>query len=388
MESLFQAGRPVIGNKLIGREEIMKEIIHFLVSGQSIVLIAPRRFGKTSVLLEVLKRLKDMDFFTSYVDIFATPEKRILAQQITETTLFNKKLHKAFSDFRKNFSSLMHQVEFKQAVEDFEFILKFAEKNQDELELLSESLDFIENFASKYKKQIVCGFDEFGDIEKLNGGEIVKLFRAKIQLQKRSVYIFSGSQESVMDKIFITSNAPFYRFARVIQINEIESEIFSKYILKKFDEINIDIQEKALQVLLNFTKGHPYYTQLICKQLEFKFFGTDKNVVDEREMIHAIDDAFWSEINYIEKLWEELSVSREQVKILMAIAQGTVSLYNSLDLNKLNVSRALRNLKSKGIIKKENKKNLLVDPMLKYFIRKDIFKWDSRKCIINETLLV
>ena len=115
MESLFQAGRPVMGNKLIGRKEILKEIIHYLNSGQSVVLIAPRRFGKTSVVLEVLNRFKKDDLFTAYVDIFASPEKRIFAEQITEAVLFNKKLHKAFSDFRKSFSSLMHQMEFKQA---------------------------------------------------------------------------------------------------------------------------------------------------------------------------------------------------------------------------------------------------------------------------------
>ena len=381
MESLFQAGRPVMGNKLIGREEILKEIIHYLNSGQSVVLIAPRRFGKTSVVLEVLNRFKKDDLFTAYVDIFAAHEKRIFAEQITEAVLSNKKLHKAFSDFRKSFSSLMHQMEFKQAVEDFEFILKFADKNQDELDLLSESIDFIEEFASKYKKQIICGFDEFGDIEKLNGGEIVKLFRAKIQLQQQTAYIFSGSQESVMERIFITSKSPFYRFARVIHINEINTGIFIKYIRKEFKKIDIDIQESALNILLDFPKGHPYYTQLICKQLEFKLVGTNKNKINDREIIDAIDEAYWSEINYIEKLWEELSGAREQVNILIAIAQGIPSLYNSLDLNKLNVSRALRKLRSKGLIKKEDKINVLVDPMLKYFIRKEIFKWDSHQSI-------
>ena len=381
MESLFQAGRPVMGNKLIGREEILKEIIHYLNSGQSVVLIAPRRFGKTSVVLEVLNRFKKNDLFTAYVDIFAAPGKRIFDEQITEEVLNNKKLHKAFSDFRKSFSSLMHQMEFKQAVEDFEFILKFADKNQDELDLLSESIDFIEEFASKYKKQIICGFDEFGDIEKLNGGEIVKLFRAKIQLQQQTAYIFSGSQESVMERIFITSKSPFYRFARVIHIKEINPGIFIKYIRKEFEKIDIDIQKSALNILLGFTKGHPYYTQLICKQLEFKLVGTNKNKINDREIIDAIDEAYWSEINYIEKLWGELSGTREQVNILLAIAQGIPSLYNSLDLNKLNVSRALRKLRSKGLIKKEDKINVLVDPMLKYFIRKEIFKWDSSQSI-------
>ncbi|MCK5033418.1 MAG: ATP-binding protein [Calditrichia bacterium] len=381
MKSLFQAGRPVLGTKLIGREEILKKIISYLISGQSIVLLAPRRFGKTSIVIEVLNRFKSKGSFTAYVDIFATPGKRILSEQITESVLLNKKLHKAFSNFRKNFSSMMQQVEFKQTIEDFEFILNFADKNQDELTLLTNSLDFIENFAIKYNKQIICGFDEFGDIEKINGKEIVKLFRSKIQLQKNSSYIFSGSQESVMEKIFITSKSPFYRFAKIIQINEIQPEIFVNYIRKEFSKISINVNDEALNILMEFTNGHPYYTQLICQHLEYLLIGTKKNNIDRNDMLEAIDDAFWSEINYIEKLWDELSSGREQAQVLINIAESTQSLYSSLDLNKLNVSRALRKLKSKGIIRKENQYNVLVDPMLKYFIRKDILKWDINQCM-------
>ena len=381
MKSLFQAGRPVLGEKLIGREEILEKIIRLLISSQSVVLIAPRRFGKTSIVLEVLNRLRVQGLFTAYIDIFATPGKRILSEQITESVLSNKKLQKAFSNFRKSFSSMMQQVEFKQIIEDFEFILNFAEKNQDELTLLSNSITFIEEFAIKYNRQIICGFDEFGDIEKLNGEEIVKLFRSKIQLQQQASYIFSGSQESVMEKIFITSKSPFYRFAQVIQINEIQPVIFKSYIKEEFHKISVNISDDALGHLMKFSKGHPYYTQLICKHLEYFVISAQKSNIDVANVNEAIEDAFWSEINYIEKLWEELSAGREQTQVLIAIAKGTPSIYKSLDLNQLNVSRALRKLKLKGVIRKEKQYNFLVDPMLKYFIRKDILKWDTRECV-------
>ena len=56
---IFQAGRPVMGEKLIGREKILENIVRLLISGQSVVLIAPRRFGKTSLLIEALARIKN-----------------------------------------------------------------------------------------------------------------------------------------------------------------------------------------------------------------------------------------------------------------------------------------------------------------------------------------
>ena len=82
---------------------------------------------------------------------------------------------------------------------------------------MKSSVRFIESFALKYNKKICFAFDEFGDIEKLDGTEIVKLFRGIIQNQKQSVYIFSGSYESVMNKIFVTSKSPFYRMVKIVE---------------------------------------------------------------------------------------------------------------------------------------------------------------------------
>lgn len=372
MKNLFQAGRPVVGENLIGREKIIKNIIDLLTFGQSVVLIGPRRFGKTSIVLEVINRLKNQKYFTAYTDIFATPTKRILSEQIIESVLTNKKLNKAFSTFRKSISSMMKQVEFKQVIEDFEFILNFVDSNQNESSLLTDSIDFIEQFAIKNNKNIVCAFDEFGDIEKLDGKEIVKLFRSKIQLQKSSVYIFSGSHESVMEKIFIASNSPFYRFARIIPIMEISQNVFKKYIKRVFLKIGITIDADGVNRILKFTNGHPYYTQLVCQQLNYSINNKGKKKINEKSVDDAIEEAFWSEINYIEKLWEELSVSKEQTQVLISLIKSDDSVYKSLDINQINVSRGLRNLKIKGIIQKENKSYYIVDPMLKYFINRDI----------------
>ena len=388
MKSLFQAGRPVVGEKLIGREQAIKQIISFLVGGQSVVLMAPRRFGKTSILLEVLNRVKSQGLFTAYIDIFATPTKRILAEQITESVLANRKLDKVFANFRKSISSILKQVEFKQAIEDFEFILDFAETKQDESVLLSESIDFIERFSIKYNQQIVCGFDEFGDIEKLDGLEIVKLFRSKLQLQQNTSFLFSGSHESVMNQIFITSKSPFYRFARIINVKEISPDIFKNYIKNEFSRIDVKINPESLNSIIEFTGGQPYYTQLVCRQLEYLVttnFAKSSSGISKQISINdvntAIEEAFWAEINYIEKLWEELSVSREQTQVLISIVRGVDSVYRSLNLNQVNVSRALRNLKLKGVIKREGKNYRLIDPMLKYFICRDILKLDKAECI-------
>jgi len=65
-EHIITAGKPVIGDQLIGRQKEIGLINHYLDTGQSVVLIAPRRYGKTSLLLEILRQRKNDLRFTIY----------------------------------------------------------------------------------------------------------------------------------------------------------------------------------------------------------------------------------------------------------------------------------------------------------------------------------
>jgi AAA+ ATPase superfamily predicted ATPase len=80
----LNVGKPVTGAELIGREREITEIIQTLKAGQSVALIAPRRFGKTSVLMEALNRLEKEKYFTGSVDIFTIPDPGRLAFEITK----------------------------------------------------------------------------------------------------------------------------------------------------------------------------------------------------------------------------------------------------------------------------------------------------------------
>src|SRR6056297_1064509 len=88
----IQVGKPVTGRDLIGRDEEITTILHLLKAGQSVVVIAPRRFGKTSLMFEVLRKIKQEKWFTCYVDLFSVPTLLALSERITESVLSNSRL--------------------------------------------------------------------------------------------------------------------------------------------------------------------------------------------------------------------------------------------------------------------------------------------------------
>jgi hypothetical protein len=367
------AGKPVTGDQLIGREKEIGLIGKYLDMGQSVVLIAPRRFGKTSLLLEMLNRKKAQGSFTLFVDFFSTPDLLSLAAEITTQVLANKKWSWTVYQLKTQIFELLKNFQFRQAVDQYEFIVGFGQQHPDEWELLAESIRFIEKFSQNHGQAMVGGFDEFGDIEKLDGDRIVKLFRSELQQQQKTVYLFAGSYESVMKKIFADKSSPFLRFARIITLGNIAKEDFHPYLETSLKKGGIDEPDDLAHKILDFTSGHPYYSQLLAQQAML-LQGNFKPGGDR--IGNLLEETLFVEKDYLERLWEDIAGKRQQKLVMLALAEEKGSLYSTLDGNKINISRTLRQLSGAGHITMTGKQPGLTDPLLKHWIRKTILKID------------
>lgn len=368
----FQVGKPVSGPEFIGREKEAKELVNLIKAGQSVVLIAPRRFGKTSLMMKVLDELKSEEIDTSYVDIFTTPDIKRLSESFTQKILDNRKLGKAITMVKKSLGELFKSVEFKSTIEDFEFILKFGQPDADSRLLLEESIDFADKYTKKYNTRLAIGLDEFGDIEKLGGNEIAKLFRAKMQVQKNVSYLFSGSYESVMNQLFTTSKSPFYRFARIMELGYIEIEEFKNLFRQKLKSADKKVNEPLITKILGFTKGHPYYSSLFLQQW---ILQNDIPEDSGKAFEYLTETIITIERPYIEKIWEEISSSKDQRFLALSLAESKKP-YSAMDIRRINVSRTIATMKNKGIILKRKDGYSFTDPIFEAWIRRNVLKED------------
>lgn len=373
MNRLFPTGVPVIGKDLAGRDNDKEKIKQLLRTGQSVVLYGPRRIGKASIALTVLDELKVERFFIGNVDIFESATLPILSQRIVETTLSNKKLAQTIQALKSGLSAAISKIEIKNVVNDFEWILKFAESGARSYELFSNALDFPEQFSKKHGAHMIMFIDEIGDIEKFNGIDFIKLMRSKFQLHKHVTYLFAGSHESVIENVFVKKSGPFYRFGQLYEVNAVGKESFKIFIRGKFNEVNLQIEDTALDALLDLTKGHPYYTQLLCRELYF-YALSQKKPIDGKAVEIATGEAVRIEDLYFSKLWEEVSKNSAQLMVLQAMVENKGSLYNRDMKKKINVTRTLNQLITRGIVKKNGKGQYeFTDPLFIEYIKEKLF---------------
>ncbi len=97
----FKYGKVVSDPYFIDREEELQEIHSTIESGNNLILYAPRRYGKTSLIMKVLRELNSnnkvyLDFFSitsieSFIDVYLN---KILQTQKSTIQAITKKLSK------------------------------------------------------------------------------------------------------------------------------------------------------------------------------------------------------------------------------------------------------------------------------------------------------
>jgi hypothetical protein len=261
----------------------------------------------------------------------------------------------------------MRNIQFRQEVDQFEYILGFGQKDRDEWMLLRESLKMMESVAAKNRKTMVGLFDEFGDVKKLDGDRIVKLFRSELQLQANTVCLFAGSYESVMNTIFISRSAPFYRYARIIRLGRIDQELFRRHLTGVFEENQLMHADGLANEITAFTQGHPYYTSLMAQlAIVYRFDGPIQELTEM---------ALESEGNYLEKAWSEISARKQEKAVILALAQNPEALlYQQLDPRKINIGRVLAKLKGSGFLEAQPNGYRFTDPLLQEWIRSKVLQ--------------
>lgn len=373
MKQLFPAGKPVAGDMFIGRKELMDEMNNILTIGQSIVLVAPRRYGKTSIALEMLGNFKKRDYFVAEIDIFDITDKRHLAEKIIESCLQNNpvSITKYWRKLKRGALNVLSMLQFKPSDDEMELVLQLGMPKIDEEEVLDEALDFPEKFSKRYKKTMILFIDEFQEIIKIGGTQLLKKMRSKFQKHSDVIYIFAGSQESLMKDLFQSKQHAFYRFGRLFEVGAIDDKDFSPYIIRSFKSVKMNIGIEQVEDILQGTGGHPYYTQLLCQMIYIYCLTQKKNNIDRNDVELAQNSVLEHELAYFDEIWKELGNKKSSRNIMLNIAGGE-SPYSYTGTTKENIARILSDLIRYGHLAKygsgKNVEYQIKDPFFKKYI--------------------
>jgi len=363
----FYFGNEVYNDDFCNRVVELEELKKDCASGQNLLLYAPRRFGKTSLLKKLKQDLEKSDEYKIiYFDLFSVSTVEEFIQKYFNLIVkcFESDSSKVM-DLFKNILNIRPNITMTMSSNnDISYGLSITQKEQ--IQSLEDILNLPFLYAKKFNKKIVVIFDEFQEIEQL---EMEKKLRSVIQTHSREItYLFSGSKKSILTQMFNDKSRAFYKAVKHFHIKEILLSDWETFIIVKFTKSNKIIDRTHIVDIFNITQGYPYYMQQIMSVIWDKTFEIVSTAIVNDSLKLIVE----REYDLYSLIWTTLTPNQKNTLKYILECDG-LNLYSNDNIKQSNLTATtlkstLEALLKKDICDKKNDKYYIIDPFMKYWL--------------------
>ena len=371
----FTYGGIVIGEDFCNRVQEVSDLIGSMKSGAKLFVLADRRMGKTSLVRRAADKLPKASYLTIYVDLWATSDEqsfvetyaRALAEASESTT--SKLLDAAKHLFKSLQPVLTVDDEGKPAVSFLSRRGRITDRDLDDV------LDAPQLVAKKKHRKVVVIFDEFQRLADYADDSVERRLRSAIQHHQNVSYIFLGSRRSIIRKMFLSKDRPLYRSAGHYPLGMIAEKHWAPFITKKFLSTGKKISPEVVHSLVQYTEGHPFYTQHLAYSL-WDAVEKGKNALP-KHLKDALETVLVREHYAYSNVWEALTAGQRRLLIALASQDyPALSLFSSEFINRYelrtasNVQRGIKALMEKDLVDHEGKTHIILDRFFRLWIQR------------------
>ncbi len=304
----FRYGALAFDEAFTDRERELRELKADIRNGQDVVVFAPRRYGKSSLVLRALKDLRRQGVLSAQVDLMTAPTKEKLAEKLAKaihegiaSPLYRAR-ELALGVFRGLRITPTVTIDPEDSSVSFGFEPGRAPADVDAT--LERLLTLPGELAADRGRVVALVLDEFQEVVEIDPN-LPKLMRAVFQAQPEVAHVYLGSKRHMMRSIFNDENEPFWRSAKQVELDVIRPDLFAPFIAERFRSTGKRIDDEAVATVLAKTAGHPYATQELCY---FTWEATDlRSTATPLHVRVGLEGVLRSEHAHFSLIWEDAS---------------------------------------------------------------------------------
>jgi AAA+ ATPase superfamily predicted ATPase len=316
----FRFGALARDDAFTDRKSEIAELVADARNGQDVVIFAPRRFGKTSLVDRVHQRLVRDKVLVAQVNLMMAPTKEKLAERLAAVVY--EDIAGPLTRARDFTSRLFRGLRITPTMSvdpqtgSIGFSFAAGRERQDIDATLERLLQLVAEVGADRERRALLVLDEFQEIIELDR-DLPKLLRTVFQEQPDVGHFYLGSKRHMMERIFNDEQEPFWRSAKQLELAPIPIGPFADFITRRFATTNRRIETAIVNRVLAITSGHPYATQELCYFLweETRSRGT----ANEQRLEAALARVLRSEHTHFSLLWDRASANQKLV--LQALAR-------------------------------------------------------------------
>ena len=363
--SPFVFDGPAPPGDVVGRDVEVAALTDRAMNGRFVLLYAPRRYGKTSLIHKVAHDAAATgDLMVILIDYLGVQTIDDLANRLA--VAFRHLPGGAFANTLRKKASRHPELSAEIGYAGASVSLGRGERSAPQL--FEELLRLPYDVASDLDTRALIVFDEFQAVTDVANAEAT--IRSVIQHQRdRLSYLFAGSEQSILTSMFGTQAAPLYGQAEQFRLGRLYNDVLADLIEEKFETTGRSIGT-ALAPLLDVARGHPQRASFLAHHVwEATFPGTEADI-DTWEA--AFEEAMVRSQHEFVAVEAGLEPGQRKTARLLAWQEP---LYGAaatrLDLPKGTATGAAQALEKRSLSWRPFNEELeLVDPLLAAWIRR------------------
>lgn len=373
MEKAFVYGMSVEGCNFTDREKETRRMMLDFENGINVILISPRRMGKTSLVKRVESEMTSPGIKVVYMDIYDCRSEYDFYNRFATTLMkaISNKMETVMENIKRFLARISPRISFSpEPLSEFSLSLDITPKDYQPEEILN----LPELLAREQGIRIVVCIDEFQQVGEFPDSiSVQKRMRGIWQHQQNVSYCLFGSKKHLMENIFQNRRMPFYQFGEMLFLDCIPTEYWVPFICSRFEKYGKQISEEFATRICETVRNHSSYVQQLAWNVMAE---TDKEVTEEN-----MENGTTALLQQTGSLFVQQTegLSSYQLNFLRAVCSGIHTNFGSQTVQarfpmgtKSNIDRIKKSLIEKELITKDKDGIRLADAVFELWFKREM----------------
>ncbi|MBD3413549.1 MAG: hypothetical protein GF421_03840 [Candidatus Aminicenantes bacterium] len=369
----FIYGGVVKGEDFINRKKEVKQLETHLSQQKNILLISPRKYGKNSLIINTLEKLRKNEVLCVYINLNkVTSMHRFLGLYLKEVALeAEDDKYKAAALFKRLLPKTHVPVEI-----DLDDLIDPGIKTirGDGIQKATQKVFALpQKVAEEKQKPFVMALNEFQEIKDLNGQSTLESFKSSLKKNHKVSYCFSRTSPD--ERAELKNLCEEYHIQKVLELEKIPRAQLASYLDQKFKKTGYRLEKGVLDKVLKEANDYPYNAQFLCHEL-WELKNQEKDIL-KQDVALSLSQIIKKQAPFYISIWD--SLTSRQRNVLRALAQLGGERVFSKEFAKSGgvdplstLQTSIRLLRKKNILNKIDKRYEFTDAFFRNWIRAEI----------------
>jgi hypothetical protein len=377
----FVYGEVVTSAAFADREQERDRLARDLAEGQKVFLISPRRYGKSSLIRDVMKGLAARRVLTVEVTVAASSSYVGFLEAYARALLSADTPTSGFRRWAAELLTAVHpQLRLDpQPGSDTKVSISFpaVRSPRDTARLADEIFALPARIADARGQRLAIALDEFQAITAFDDANVEHALRAAVQQQRSVGYVFAGSEPSLMERM-ITSRRPFYKAGPVVRLGKIDEQVFAAFIETKFTSSGIRPEEGLGEAIVELAGNVPYDVQRLAHETWDDVRAAGRKAASLDDLHLTLGRLLDEQHTMFEEAWQRLTLMQRGVLRAIVLENGRELLSAGVrDRHRLpaasSVQSALAALVRQDIVMKDRERYVVNDSLYREWMARRTF---------------